>query len=158
MRKSPAGRPPKFSEPSRPVTVTLPERILAKLQLVDNDRGLAIAKIVDSSISDGDLSPSLLEIIKVSDGQGLIVIGFSQALSQIPGIQLAEISPSRYILSVQTGISVDFLELAILDLIDRMPAGEVSEIRLLLKLRETLKTIRLKQGVTKAEILFVPTD
>ena len=158
MTKSSAGRPPKFAEPSRPVTVTLPERILDKLQLIDKDRGLAITKTVDSLIPDGKLQTPLLEIVKVCEGQGLIVIGPSKALSLIPGLQLAEISPMRYIISVQSGTSVDSLELAILDLIDHLPASETLEIALLVKLRETLKTIRRKHGVTKAEILFVPTD
>ncbi len=158
MTKSLVGRPPKFAEPSRPVTVTLPERILDKLQLIDKDRGLAITKTVDSLIPDGKLRPPLLEIVKVCEGQGLIVIGHSKALSRIPGLQLAEISPMRYIISVQSGTSVDSLELAILDLIDHMPASEALEIALLLKLRHTLKTIRRKHAVTKAEILFVSTD
>lgn len=158
MTKSPAGRPPKFSEPSRPITVTLPERILGKLQQIDKDRGLAITKTVDALVPDGNPQPPPLEIIKVGDGQGLIVVGHSKALSRIPGIQLVEISPVRYIISMQSGVSVDSLELAVLDLIDHLPASEVSESALLLKLRETLKAIRRKHGVIKAEILFVPID
>ncbi len=158
MTKSPAGRPPKFSEPSRPITVTLPDRILEKLQQIDKDRGLAITKIVDSLLPDGNLQIPQLEIIKICEGQGLIVIGHSKALSRIPGIQLVEISPVRYIISLQSGVSVDSLELAVLDLIDHLPANEVSESALLLELRSTLKAIRRKHGATKAEILFVPID
>lgn len=158
MTKSLVGRPPKFSEPSKPVTITLPVRILDKLRLIGKDRGLAIAKTVDSLVPDGKLQTPLLEIIKVCEGQGLIVIGYSRALARIPGIQLAEISPMRYLISVKSGTSVDSLELAILDLIDHLPASEVAETALLLKLRETLKTIRRNHGAMKAEILFVPID
>lgn len=158
MTKSPAGRPPRFSEPSRPVTVTLPERILLKLQQIDKDRGLAITRTVDSLIPDRNLQSPPLEIIKVCDGQGLIVIGHSKALSRIPGIQLVEISPVRYIISMQSGVSVDSLELAVLDLIDHQPADEIPERAMLLELRKTLKAIRRKRGVTKAEILFVPIE
>jgi len=156
MVKKMVGRPPKFSEPSRPVTVTLPERVLAKLQQVGSDRGIAITQAVDALVSDSDLQRPLVEIVRVCDGQGLIVVGFSKALSRIPGIQLVEISPLRYLISMQSGNSVDTFELGLIDLIDHLPAHEASEIPLLLKLRETLKLIRLKQGVTKAEILFVP--
>jgi hypothetical protein len=158
VTKSPAGRPPRFSEPSRPVTVTLPERILLKLQQIDKDRGLAITRTVDSLIPDRNLQSPPLEIIKVCDGQGLIVIGHSKALSRIPGIQLVEISPVRYIISMQSGVSVDSLELAVLDLIDHQPADEIPERAMLLELRKTLKAIRRKRGVTKAEILFVPIE
>jgi hypothetical protein len=158
MAKRLAGRPPKFSEPSRPVTVTLPERILEKLQLIDKDRGSAITKTVDSLIPEGNLQLPPLEIIKICDGQGLIVIEYSKALSRIPGIQLIEIAPVRYIISVQSGASVDSLELALIDLIDHMPASEASEIPLLVELRKTLKSLRRNQSITKAEILFVPID
>lgn len=158
MTKKMAGRPPKFSEPSRPVTVTLPERVLAKLQLVDRDRGLAITKAVDALVPDGNLQRPPLEIVQVSGDQGLIVIGSSTALSRISGVQLVEISPLRFLISLQSGISVDSFELGLIDLIEHLPAEEASESAMLLSLRKILKRIRRKQGVTKAEILLVPTE
>ena len=158
MVKKIAGRPPKFSEPSRPITVTLPERVLKKLQLVDGDRGLAITKAVDTLVSDASLQRPPLEIVQVCDGQGLIVIGYSKMLSRISGVQLVEISPLRYLISMQPGSSVDSFELALIDLIDHLPENADYEAALLLELREILKRIRRKQGVTKAEILFVPTS
>jgi hypothetical protein len=157
MAKSPVGRPPKFAEPAKPVTVTLPERILKKLQLINTDRGLAITKLVDSFLPE-DLQHPPLEIVEVCDGQGLIVVSFSEALSRIPGLQLIRISPDRYIISIQSGTAVDSLELALLDLIDHMSVSEITDLVILKKLREMLKKIRRKQGVTKAEILFVAID
>lgn len=158
MVKKTAGRPPKFSEPSRPVTVTLPDRVLEKLQLIDSDRGVAIAKLVDTLVSESSPQRLPLEIVRVCDGQGLIVIGYSKALSQMPGVQLVEISPQRYLISMRPGVSADSFELALIDLIDHLPANQASESILLQDLREILKRIRRKQGVKKAEILFVPTD
>lgn len=157
MIKKSAGRPPKFSEPSRPITVTLPERVLKKLQLIDSDRGLAITRSVDALVSDASLQRPPLEIVQICDGQGLIVIGYSKVLSRMPGVQLVEISPLRYLISMQPGGSVDSFELALIDLIDHIPASEDSEVAMLLELREILKRIRQTQGVTKAEILLVPT-
>ena len=43
VEKHPGGRPAKFAEPSRPVTVTLPERVLQLLAAVDADRAKAIS-------------------------------------------------------------------------------------------------------------------
>lgn len=82
--------------------------------------------------------------MQVCDGQGLIVVGFSKALSRMPRVQLVEISPLRYLISMQSGNSVDTFELGLIDLIDHLPAHEAPEIRLLMELRETLKLIRLK--------------
>ena len=158
MAKKTVGRPPKFSEPSRPVTVTLPERVLEKLQMINSDRGMAITKAVDALVSESSLQQPTLEIVQVCDGQGLIVIGYSKALSQMPGVQLVEISPVRYLVSLPPGCSADSFELALIDLIDHLPASQASEANLLQKLREILKGIRRKQGMRKAEILFVPTD
>ena len=158
MAPKTVGRPPKFSEPSRPVTVTLPERVLEKLQMINSDRGMAITKAVDALVSESGLQQPTLEIVQVCDGQGLIVIGHSKALSQMPGVQLVEISPVRYLVSLQPGCSADSFELALIDLIDHLPASQASEANLLQKLREILKGIRRKQGMRKAEILFVPTD
>lgn len=157
MIKKTAGRPPKFSEPSRPITVTLPERILEKLQQIDSDRGMAITKAVDALVSESSLQRPPLEIIQVGDGQGLIVIDDSKALSQMSGVQLVEISPQRYLISLQPGGSADSFELALIDLIDHLPASQASEAILLQDLREILKRLRRKQGIKKAEILFVPT-
>lgn len=158
MLKKMPGRPPKFSEPSRPVTVTLPERILKKLQLIDSDRGLAITKATDKLVPDAELQPPPLEIVPICDGQGLIVIRFSKVLSQMPGVQLVEISPLRYIISMQQGSSVDSFELALMDALDHLPANQISEAALLRELIDILTKIRRKQGMKKAEILLVSRD
>jgi len=42
------GRPRKFQEASRPVTVTLPQRTLELLSTFDEDRGRAIVKVTDA--------------------------------------------------------------------------------------------------------------
>ena len=52
------GRPAKFAEPSRPVTVTLPERILDLLAAVDSDRAQAIVKTVEAISAPRQESPA----------------------------------------------------------------------------------------------------
>ena len=47
---SKGGRPAKFDEPSRPVTITLPDRILDRLKEIDADRALAIVKAVEVGV------------------------------------------------------------------------------------------------------------
>ena len=48
VEKNRGGRPAKFAEPSRPITVTLPERVLNLLAAVDPDRAKAITRLVDA--------------------------------------------------------------------------------------------------------------
>jgi len=158
MPKNQVGRPPKYSEPSKPVTVTLPERILHKLCWVDKDRGRAITKAVDMIYPDQSRARPAIEVIDMGDGLGLIVVGQSKVLSRIPGLKLIEIFPMRYIISIKAGTSVDTVELSIMDLVEHLPDNESEEIRLLQSLRRTLKRVRHNEGVTKAEILFVAME
>ena len=51
--RTPGGRPPKFKEPSGPVTVTLPKRTLDQLRSIDDDRAIAIVKAVDAAVGSG---------------------------------------------------------------------------------------------------------
>ena len=44
---NPGGRPAKFDEPSRPVTMTLPDRILDRLAEIGDDRAKAVVKAVE---------------------------------------------------------------------------------------------------------------
>ena len=48
VEKHPGGRPAKFAEPSRPVTVTLPERVLQLLAAVDADLAWSHARFRDA--------------------------------------------------------------------------------------------------------------
>jgi hypothetical protein len=155
MTKKGPGRPPKFSEPSRPITVTLPERILEKLQKVDSDRAAAITKVTDHFIPDAENRANLLEIVPINDNNGLIVICYSQILAQLPHVQLIEVSPQRYIISMQPGTSVDSFELTLKDIIENKPAKATAELPLLQKLCNILTKIRREQGMQKAEILLV---
>jgi hypothetical protein len=153
------GRPPKFNEPRHPVTMTLPERILDRLAEIDQDRAGAVVKITET-VSDtikGHLKP--VELIEVTPGKSLIVVGPNVGLKRIPWVKLVEIAPTRYILTVPSGTPVEALEVAIRDLYDNPEvkdnALEVSIIGELLKL---LSHQRRAKRLNKAEILVIDTD
>lgn len=149
------GRPPKFSEPRRPVTVTLPERTLRQLAGVDRDRAKAIARAAD--IAAGEMPPELppVRVIRVGEGKALILVGRSRALARIPWLRLAEIAPAQYLLVVPTGTSVERLEVAILDQLDDLKPSESAERALLAELREQLCRNRRQSAVSKEEILLI---
>jgi hypothetical protein len=153
-----AGRPPKFDEPSSPVTVTLPSRILQQLKMIDSDRGKAIVKCVDEIAARSLSNENKVQIIKVSENSGLIVIGRCRCLECIPWLRLVEIAPARFMLSITPGTSVTSLEVAIRDLIENNAAGDDCDKGLLEELRQCISHHRRQEIVTKGEILFVALD
>ena len=128
-----SGRPPKFDEPCRPVTVTLPERTLEGLAAVDRDRARAIVTLVDSVLrQDG----SAVEVVEVAPGAAIILVPPSRSLLQIPWLKLAEVKPGRYLLTIAPGTAIATLEVAILDLLEGLAPDENHERRILEELRQ----------------------
>jgi len=151
-----SGRPPKFDEPCRPVTVTLPERTLEGLAAVDRDRARAIVTLVDSVLrQDG----SAVEVVEVAPGAAIILVPPSRSLLQIPWLKLAEVKPGRYLLTIAPGTAIATLEVAILDLLEGLEPGEDYERRTLEELRQLIGTSRRQEKISKFEMLYVaPPD
>lgn len=150
------GRPPKFPEPSRPVTVTLPERTLRRLAAVDEDRARAIVKVTDA-VAGGAGAAKPVEIVEVEAGTAIILVGASRSLRRIPFLRPVEVAPARYLLTVPSGTPVESLEVAILDVIEGLPPADEDERALLQELREQIRGFRRGQQMSKAEVLFVET-
>lgn len=153
-RKNPGGRPRKFNAPSRPVTLTLPDHTLNQLTRIHNDRAMAIVKAVDAATATDPQRPPV-DIVEVAQGIGLIVVGPNRALRTIPWLKMFEITPARYILSITAGISVDSLELALVDLAEEH-SGISPEDRLLVEaLLKRIRGLRRRKEVSRSEILLV---
>jgi hypothetical protein len=149
-----SGRPPKFAEPRRPVTVTLPERTLRQLTSIHPDRAKAIAKAVDVVVGEREAVRGV-EQLEVARGQKLLVVGPNGYLEKIPGLQMVEISHGRFLLVLQSGMPVDSLEVAITDLIEEVPEEQEQDLRVLKSLLEIVRSLRRERRIAKAEILFV---
>lgn len=154
QRKKSGGRPPKFDEPSRPVTLTLPERTLHELRQVDADPGRAIVKLATWALQNGGKHEPLVEIVKSSDEVGIIVIGPCLALTQIPFLHLVEVGPARYLLALDSGHDFKALEIAIRDIVEDLPPTDTRERHLLGQLLERMKHLRKSDAISRAEILF----
>lgn len=157
-RKKGGGRPPKFTEPSQVITLTLPESTLRELQYVDPDRGRAIVKLAKRAVRSNGATQPLVEIVEMTPNTGLIVIGSSHVLRQIPFLQLVEVAPARYLLAVERGYDFKSLEIAIRDVVDDVPEHEKQERDLIIQLLEHIKRLRKTERVRTAEILFVTLD
>jgi hypothetical protein len=152
------GRPPKFCEPRRPVTLTLPERTLQLLAAVDKDRARAVVKVTDAALAPTDTPLSqLVDVVEVMPGVGIILVGASRCLRQIPWLRLVEVAPSRFLLSIPSGTPVDSLEIALHDLLETTPPADVRERAILERLHALMRMLRRGRSVSKAEMLFVDT-
>jgi hypothetical protein len=156
-QKHPGGRPPKFAEPRRPITVTLPDATLQQLTEIDADRAHAIVKATEAALNLQGAGQKLVQVVEVALGSGLIIVGPNRHLKKIPWLRMAEIAPARFLLSIPSGMPVDSLEIALADILDDVPASEQRERKMLMELREMMRSLRRGQKVTKAEILFVNT-
>lgn len=152
-----SGRPPKFDEPRRPVTVTLPERVLRHLAAVDSDRAQAIVNVTEAALDRNRTGPRQVELIDVAPGKAVIVVGPCASLRRIPWLQLVAIAPGRNLLIIPSGTAVDSLEVAVFDLLEHLPVADEAERPLLLELREQLGILRRDGRISKAEIIFFDT-
>jgi len=155
--KKPKGRPPKFSESRRPVTVTLPESTLARLAAINPDRAQAIVKAVGSAVPLDTKHQKQVELVEVAPGVGIILIGPNRSLKKIKWLRMVEIAPMRYLLTVPSGTAVDSLELAIVDLLENTKSLDEWERSSLEQLRDLMRTLRVGDKVHKAELLFIDT-
>ena len=155
--RTPGGRPPKFAEPSRPVTVTLPQRTLDDLERIDEDRARAIVKATRAAVGDESGQGGPLQVVEMVKGMGLIVVGPSVGLRSLSWLNMVEIAPSRFLLALPSGTPVEVLEVALSDLLERLPASQEGERVQLEALRRLLAKARRATSVTKAELLLVQT-
>jgi hypothetical protein len=153
-RRDLVGRPPKFAEPSRPVTVTLPERTLRNLAMLHPDRAHAIAQASDFVVQSNGKAPPI-EILEVAPGIAVILVAAIPSLKKIPWLKLIKIYPTCHLLTVVPGTSIESIEVAILDVIDDLGPNEESERATLMALLGQIRQRRRDREITKAEILFV---
>jgi hypothetical protein len=155
-RHGAGGRPPKFDEARRPVTITLPERTLATLAAIHADRATAIVKLVEDSLPDDSSGGRrLVDVVRVSPDASIILVAPSRSLRRIPWLRLAEITPRRHLLTIEPGTPIESLEVAILDLLESLPVSEEYERAILGELRELIGAGRRSSNISKFEMLYV---
>jgi hypothetical protein len=148
------GRPPKFQQRGRPITVTLPESTLTRLEAIDPDRSRAIVKAAEMAVPPDPAAGNLPELIEVAPGVRVIFVGPSRTLRRIDWLRLFEVAPSRYLLIIPTGTPVDSLELALIDLLEEVQ-GDTWETAVVQRLRALIGALRRGSEVSKAELLLV---
>jgi hypothetical protein len=151
------GRPPKFREPRRPITVTLPENTLARLAAIDPDRARAIVKATEAATARDAKTHRRVELVEVMPGLGIIVVGPSRYLQKIEWLRLVEVAPMRFLLILPSGTPVDSLEVAIIDLLEDLGPHDEWEKSVLQQLRDLIRDLRLRGKLSRAELLLIDT-
>lgn len=120
------GRPPKYDRPSRAITVTLPEDVLARLGEVDTDVGRAIVTVVERKGAPRRPAKRPAELASYGN-HAVIVVTPVKALKRLAGVQLVPIGNGRALISLEHPGSIPQLELDIRDTIER---GDVAQAEL----------------------------
>lgn len=157
IKKAKGGRPPKFAELRRPITVTLPERTLRRLEEVDRDRARAIVRLAEHQCIQRQGSSEGVEIVEVVPGSGIILVGPMRSLGRGGLLRFVEVAPSRFLLSIPSGTAIESLEMEILDALESLPADQERERLGLEKLRRIINQQRKKKTVSKREFLLIGT-
>jgi hypothetical protein len=156
--RNPGGRPPKFEEKRRPVTMTLPVRILDDLEKIDPDRAKAVVKATEAVVGGKTGRPKPVELVEMAPGKSLIVIGLCRALKEIPWLRLIEIVPTRFLLTIPPGTPIEALEVALRDLSsDPGVMTEPFEVAVLGELIDLIGHHRRSLRLSKAEVLIIGT-
>jgi hypothetical protein len=143
--KAGRGRPKKFGRPSKAVTVTLPEDVLAKLHGVDADLGRAIVRLTERRAPAAAATVVRAAEITSYGNRAVIVVTPLKALRRLPGVELVPVGDGRALISLAPGQSVSQFELAVRDATTErgVPPGERQA---LLEIADILKASRGERG------------
>lgn len=138
------GRPRKFSRPSRAVTLTLPDDVIAALRTIDTDLSLAIVRALETRVPEAPRSPA--EITTCGGDRSVIVVPHNRALGARTGVELVPLSDGRALLSFDDGLSIPEFELRLTDALAD-PALEEGDRAVFDALVQILRSTRRGKGV-----------
>jgi hypothetical protein len=109
------GRPRKFEGPSRAVTLTLPESVIAALSTVHPDLSRAIVSLAKRAPRSNPQPPAALAVF---GKRAVITIRPTKSLEKLTGINLVPLPDGRALISFHHPKTVAELELLISDALD----------------------------------------
>lgn len=116
------GRPRKFNEPSRAVTLTLPEAVIERLAAIDRDLSRAVAEVVGRpAASSGRRAASTgrrSAELSVFGDHAVITVTPTRALERRAGIDLVPLPDGRALISFDQPTTISDLELLLCDALD----------------------------------------
>lgn len=109
------GRPRKFAEPTRVVSLTLPESLIASLADVHADLGLAVASLVSR---DKERTPRPSAELVVFGRRAVISVRPTRALERRLDVELVPLADGRALIALDTPVTLAEFELRIADTLE----------------------------------------
>lgn len=114
LRLHKRGRPMKYGRAARPVTITLPEDVLVRLEASGHDVGDAIVKLVERHTPARAAAPRGPELTAYGS-HAVIVVTPNKVLKRLPGVQLVPIGNGRALISLDSPRTIAQFELDLRD-------------------------------------------
>src|SRR5437870_7614940 len=112
------GRPKKYGRAARPVTVTLPVDVLARLTAIDHDLGQAIVRLVETGARARHAAMQTAELAQYGN-HAVIVVTPIKALKRLRGVQRVPLGNGGALVSLDAPHTVPALGLALRDATER---------------------------------------
>ena len=148
--KSRRGRPRKFGRPSRPVTLTLPTDVIARLAALDGDLGRAIVTLVDRSAHRPRVDARAAASMATYGRRAVILVRPVAALRKLRGVQLVPVGNGQALIALEHPHAVPQLELDLRDALDRARL-KTSDRTVLATVAEMLRDARRSNALRIAE-------
>ncbi len=137
------GRPRKFMVPSRAVTLTLPESVIAALEAVDHDLSRAVVRVAQSEMAK---APHAAAELASFGRRAVIVVNPTRTLEQRTGVMLVPLSDGRALIAFDASMTPARLELRIQDEIDGHQLPE-EDARIFESIRDLLRDARRSSSI-----------
>ena len=124
------GRPRKYAEPSRAVTLTLPEHIIDELSEVDADLSRAIVRVTERTRRSRAHSARAVNPAVALTRFGrhaVIVVTPSPALAGVNGVELVPMADGRALIALERARTIADLELTLEDALDGAALSKTDE-------------------------------
>lgn len=141
------GRPRKFARPSRAVTLTLPEDVIAALETIDRDLSRAVARMAQPEVAKQAHPPAELALF---GGRAVIVVNPTRSLEERTGVMLVPLSDGRALIAFNESITPSRLELLLRDALDEDNLAE-DDARIFEAIGRLLKDARRSDTVALSE-------
>lgn len=137
------GRPRKFMAPSRAVTLTLPENVIAALETVDPDLSRAVVRVAQPELAK---APHPAAELAVFGRRAVIVVNPTRTIEQRTGVFLVPLTDGRALIAFDETMTPARLELKIQDELESHDLSD-EDARLFENVRDLLREARRSKRV-----------
>lgn len=145
----------KFGRPTRPLSVSLPDDVIAWLETLDADPAWAIVGLFEKARSRQTHAPprALAELVQLPGKRALILVA-PDVFDGLDGVSVIRLSDGRGFLALQPGKGYADLELAVVDKLDA-PGVTPERRQVLTQIRKLLRDWRQSGLVFESRSILV---